>query len=85
MITAHFYKISRAAADSRSKSNRIAMLTRQRRAQVLHSGGIKVIRARDCQSETFLLGVQKGDILFREREYPPFIAPLLAGENYFPF
>ena len=32
MITAHFYKMGRAAADSRSKSNRIAMLTRQRRA-----------------------------------------------------
>ena len=59
--------------------------TRLCRAQVLHSGGIKVIRARDRQSETFLFGVQKGDILFREREYPPFTRSPRGrgGENYF--
>ena len=49
--------------------------TRLCRAQVLHSGGIKVIRARDRQSETFLFGVQKGDILFHEREYPSLNPP----------
>ena len=68
-----------------AEANRIAMLTRLCRAQVLHSGGIKVIRARDRQSGTFLLGVQKGDILFREREYPPFTrSPRGRGsENHF--
>ena len=67
------------------EANRIAMLTRLCRAQVLHSGGIKVIRARDRQSETFLFGVQKGDILFREREWPPFTRSPRGrgGENHF--
>ena len=35
--------------------------------------------------QTFLLGVQKGDILFREREYPPFTRSPRGrgGENHF--
>ena len=38
-----------------------------------------------CNVKTFLSGDQKGDTLFREREYPPFIrAPLLAGDPISP-
>ena len=36
------------------------------RAQVLHSGGIKVVRARDCQSNAFLLDGHTARFLSRE-------------------
>ena len=35
-----------------------------------HSGGIKVIQARDCQSKAFLLGFQRGYSLSRKRISP---------------
>ena len=38
-----------------------------------------------CNVKTFLLGDLKGDILFREREYPPFTRSPRGrgGENHF--
>ena len=35
-----------------------------------HSGGIKVIQPRDCQSKAFLLGFQRGHSLLRKRMAP---------------
>ena len=55
-------------SEDRRKSNRIATKI----------AGTRFGKRRSSSScslamQTFLLGVQKGDILFREREYPPFI------------
>ena len=55
-------------SEDRRKSNRIATKI----------AGTRFGKRRNSSScslamQTFLLGVQKGDILFREREYPPFI------------
>ena len=70
MISLHFYKMGRAAAESRSRSNRIATLNAAMpRTRHFHSGGTKVIRARDCQSKPFS-GGSKGGILFCERFDP---------------
>ena len=38
-----------------------------------HSAGTVLLQDRDCQCEPFSWG-SKGDILFREREYPPYFA-----------
>nr|DAX88169.1 MAG TPA: hypothetical protein [Caudoviricetes sp.] len=63
----HFYKISRAAADDRSRPSRLAPSP----GRHFHSGGIKAIRARGYQREIFSWGF-KGAILFCEREWPLF-------------
>ena len=51
--------------DRRSSSRLDTLLGRH-----LHSGGIKVIQARDCQSKAFLLGFQRGYSLSRKRISP---------------
>ena len=74
MIRLHQNKMSRAAADDRSSGKSYSNIQRGNAAhRHSHSGGAKVIRARDCQSKTFLLGDLKGAILFCEREWPPFV------------
>ena len=46
-----------------------------------HSAGAALLQAPSCRCEPFSWG-SKGDILFREREYPPYSAPLHgAGEK----
>ena len=72
MIRLHQNKMSRAAADDRSRPNRIAMLTRLRRAQGSAIGKHRTSSSCSLAMQTFLSGDQKGDTLFREREYPPF-------------
>ena len=63
--------MGRAAADNRSRGKSYSNTQRGNAARrQSHSGGTKVIQALDCQSRPFSWGC-KGDILFREREYPP--------------
>ena len=53
-----------------AETNRIAMLNAATpRTGQLHSGGIKVVQNRGCQSKPFSWG-SKGAILFCEREWP---------------
>ena len=78
MIRLHQNKMSRAAADDRSRPNRIAMLTRLRRAQAFPSRRHKSHSNPRLPIKTFLLGDLKGDILFCEREYPPLSVPCAA-------
>ena len=66
---------SRAAADNRSRPNRIAepmavSVSNTAACRHSHSGGAKVIQARDCQSKPFSWG-SKGDILFPRKENIP--------------
>ena len=67
-------------SEDRRKSNRIATKI----------AGTRFGKRRSSSScslamQTFLLGVQKGDILFREREWPPFTRSPRGrgGENHF--
>ena len=45
-----------------------------------HSAGAALLQAPSCRCEPFSWG-SKGDILFREREYPPYSAPLRGAGN----
>ena len=81
MIRLHQNKMSRAAADDRSRPNRIAMLTRLRRAQAFPSRRHKSHSNPRLPIKTFLLGDLKGDILFCEREYPPLSVPCADAGN----
>ena len=63
-ITAHFYKMGRAAADNRSKSNRIATLS-----AATPRAGISIPEARDLRKPetanlSLSLGVPKGPFSF---------------------
>ena len=70
MIRLHQNKMSRAAADDRSRGKSYSNAKRGFAARrQLHSGGIKVVQARDCQAKPFSWG-SKGAILFCEREWP---------------
>ena len=71
-ITAHFYKMGRAAADNRSrgKSYSNANAATPRYGQC-NRQALQLFELLACNGKTFLLGDQKGDILFCEREYPP--------------
>ena len=75
MIRLHQNKMSRAAADDRSRPNRLAMLTRQRRTQALsfrrrksHSSPRRPIRS-------LSLGGQRGIFSFRGKRISPLSAP----------
>ena len=76
-ITAHFYKMGRAAAGSRSrgKSSCSANAATPRYGQC-NRQALQLFELLACNVKTFLLGDLKGDILFCEREYPPLPAPL---------
>ena len=69
----HFYKMGRAAADNRSKSNRIASAKRGicRAHGQCNRQASQLFELLACNGKTFLLGDQKGAILFCEREWPP--------------
>ena len=76
MIRLHQNKMSRAAADSRSRGKSYSSSKRGNAARRQSpSGGTKAVQARDCQSNPFLLGDLKGAILFCEREWPPLPFP----------
>ena len=78
MIRLHQNKISRAAADDRSRPNRIAMLTRLRRAQGSAIG--KHCSSSSCSPamSSISLGVPKGGFSFA-KENPPFDPCSAAG------
>ncbi|OLA27886.1 MAG: hypothetical protein BHW32_00770 [Firmicutes bacterium CAG:129_59_24] len=71
-ITAHFYKMGRAAAGSRSrgKSSCSANAATPRYGQC-NRQALQLFELLACNGKTFLLGDQKGAILFCEREWPP--------------
>ena len=69
--------MGRAAADDRSKSNRLATPNAATpRAGSSNRQALQLFELLACNVKTFLLGDLKGDILFCEREYPPLPAPL---------
>ena len=67
-----------------AEANRLAMLTRLCRAQALHSGGKKLVQARDCQSKPFLLGGVRGLFSFLGKRIAPLCrVPTQCGEHSF--
>ena len=83
VITAHFYKMGRAAADNRSRSNRLATPNAATpRYGQCNRQALQLFELLACNVKTFLLGDQKGDILFCEREYPPLPAPLAGTQGF---
>ena len=57
-----------------AEANRLAMLNAATpRYGQCNRQALQLFELLACNGKTFLLGDLKGDILFREREYPPFI------------
>ena len=79
MISLHFYKMGRAAADSRSRSNRIATLMRQRRARGTFTSETSELFKPETANPRPFSGGSKGGILFCERESPPLIRAALRA------
>ena len=71
---------SRRQSDSedRRKPNRLD--TKNSRHPIRQA--LQLFKLLACNVKTFLLGDQKGDILFCEREYPPLPAPLRVRRDY---
>ena len=82
MIRLHQNKMSRAAADDRSRPNRIAMLTRLRRAQGSAIGKHRTSSSCSLAMEIFSGRVKGRDISFRKRDIPPLSVPLPAGKQH---
>ena len=79
MISLHFYKMGRAAADSRSRSNPIATLMRQCRARgTFTSETSELFKPETANPRPFSGGVQRGDSLLRKR-IPPLIRAALRA------
>ena len=82
MIRLHQNKMSRAAADDRSRPNRIAMLTRLRRAQGSAIGKHRTSSSCSLAMKNFLWeGVREG-CLFLKKRHPSLIrVPTRCGEQ----
>ena len=82
MIRLHQNKMSRAAADDRSRPNRIAMLTRLRRAQGSAIGKHRTSSSCSLAMKNFLWeGVREG-CLFSKKRHPSLIrVPTRCGEQ----
>ena len=82
MIRLHQNKMSRAAADDRSRPNRIAMLTRLRRAQGSAIGKHRTSSSCSLAMKNFLWeGVREGYLFFKKRYPSLIIAPLRGAGN----
>ena len=82
MIRLHQNKMSRAAADDRSRPNRIAMLTRLRRAQGSAIGKHRTSSSCSLAMKIFLWeGVREGYLFFKKRYPSLIIAPLRGAGN----
>ena len=57
-------------SENRSRPNRIEELNAATPRRYFHSGGIKAIQARDCQSKRLSLGVPKGIFSFAKENIP---------------
>ncbi len=69
-------------SENRSRANRIATPKRGNAARrYFHSGGIKVIQARDCQSKRLSLGVPKGIFSFAKENIPFVPHPCTGAGN----
>ncbi len=68
-------------SENRSRPNRIEELNAATPRRYFHSGGIKVIQARDCQSKRLSLGVPKGIFSFAKENIPFVPHPCTGAGN----
>ena len=68
-------------SENRSRPNRIEELNAATPRRYFHSGGIKVIRVRDCQSKRLSLGVPKGIFSFAKENIPFVPHPCTGAGN----
>ena len=79
MITAHFYKMGRAAADNRSRGKSYSNANAATpRAGKCNRQALQLFELLACNVKAFLWGFQRGDSLLRKR-IPPMIRAALRA------